>query len=69
MQPRSSGSRLLRVSEAADRLGLAPRSVWDLLARGVIPRVRLGRRATRIAEADLEKFIAKARGEAKGEQS
>lgn len=49
--------RLLRPIEVAQVLGISRRAVFDLFGRG-LPQVRVGPRATRVLEADLEKFIA-----------
>jgi len=45
------------VPEAARLLGLAPRTAWQLVARGAWPVVRVGRR-TLVRRADLEAFLA-----------
>lgn len=58
-------NRLLRVSECADRLGLSVRSLWNLIADGKLPAVRISRRATRVLESDLEKFILQLKDQAR----
>jgi len=41
----ADGSRLvLTVAEAADRLGISSDLAYDLVARGALPSLRLGRR-------------------------
>lgn len=55
--PACSGPRLLRVPEAAAHLGLAPRTVWALIAQGRIEVIRLGARATRIPADAVTRFI------------
>lgn len=56
--------RLLSLNEAAERLGLCHWTVRKWLARGRLPFHRVGSRAIRIAESDLEKLIAAGRHEA-----
>jgi excisionase family DNA binding protein len=53
--------RLLKPAEVAQALGVSRRTVWDLLERGDLPRIKIAKRATRIAEADLDAFIASRR--------
>lgn len=50
----------LRVAEVADLLGVSSRFVWSLLSDQRLRAVRLGRRATRIARADLDAYLATA---------
>lgn len=47
---------LLRVDEAAVWLGLSKRTMYELLSRGEIPSVQIGR-SRRIAFAALERFV------------
>lgn len=54
-------SRLLKVVEFARFVGLSERSIWAAIASGQVAVVRLGRRATRIEEAELVRFIERAR--------
>lgn len=49
--------RLLRINEAADRLGLQPSTVRKLIRSGEIPSVRPTRRAVRVREEDIEALI------------
>jgi excisionase family DNA binding protein len=49
--------RLLRIDEAAFRLGLQPSTVRKKIARGEIPAVRPTRRAVRVRETDVERLI------------
>ncbi|HVB13762.1 MAG TPA: helix-turn-helix domain-containing protein [Candidatus Dormibacteraeota bacterium] len=48
--------RLLRVEEAAERLGLSRSFAWMLVSRGELGAVKLGRR-TLVSEAELARFI------------
>ncbi len=48
-----SMSRLIRVDEAADRLGLSPVTVRRMLSTGELPCVRPRPRAVRVREEDL----------------
>jgi excisionase family DNA binding protein len=50
--------RLLTPEEAANRLGIAPRTLREWLRSGKLPGVKLGR-LWRIRETDLKAFIAK----------
>lgn len=52
--------RLLTPEEAADKLGIAPRTMREWLRRSKLPGVKLGR-LWRVRETDLEAFIIKSR--------
>lgn len=56
--------RLLRVSTVATRLDCSVRTVWHLIALGKLTAVRIGRRSTRIEEAEVERFVTDARRQA-----
>jgi excisionase family DNA binding protein len=47
---------LLTVKEVARRLAVSESKAYDLVARGEIPCVELGRNV-RVSEADLERFV------------
>ena|SRR6185295_11594278 len=49
--------KLLTVPEAADRLRLQPSTVRKWLFERRLPYVRVGRRAVRIREIDIEKLL------------
>lgn len=49
---------LVRVDEAARLLSLARSTVYDLINTGVLPVVRVRRRAVRIPLKALEDFVA-----------
>jgi len=51
------GSQLLTVSATAARLALSPLTVRRLIAAGRLPAVRVGRRAVRVTENDLEALV------------
>jgi excisionase family DNA binding protein len=53
---RSIGRGLLRIDEAAEWLGLSKRKTYELVWRGEIPSVYIGR-SRRIAVAALEHFV------------
>jgi excisionase family DNA binding protein len=57
--------RLLTASEAAARLGVAPKTIYAWASRPVgqrpLPSVRLGERLVRFRVEDLEAFIAAGR--------
>ncbi len=46
--------RLLRIEEAAERLGLRPSTVRKLIYLGQIPAVHPTKRAVRVREEDVE---------------
>jgi excisionase family DNA binding protein len=51
--------RLLRIDEAADRLGLRPGTIRTMIRTGRLPVVRpTGRRAVRVREEDVRALIA-----------
>jgi len=54
-------SRLLSIPETAERLGISRTSVYTLLGNGELERRTVGR-SVKIAEEDVESFIAR-RGE------
>ena len=49
--------RLLRIKEAAHRLGLRPSTVRKLIHLGQIPAVQPTKRAVRVREEDVEALI------------
>jgi excisionase family DNA binding protein len=51
-------SRLLTIPEAAERLRMSRTSVYKLLGNGELERRNVGR-SVRIAEEDVERFIAR----------
>ena len=60
MQPikHDTPDTLLKIAEAADRLGISQRKLWRLLAIGAIAAVRVGARGTRIKSAVLTQYLA-----------
>jgi excisionase family DNA binding protein len=54
--------RLLRVDEAATRLGIGRTKTWELVNRGELRSVRIGR-AVRIVAADVDRFVVELAGE------
>lgn len=52
--------RLLKIQDAADRLGCSTRAVWRLAASGQLPVIRMQGLGTRIREADLDAMIRSA---------
>ena len=53
---------MLRVKDAAKRLGISESLVYELCAAGALPHARIGRPGSRgcirIAEADVDAFLA-----------
>ena len=49
--------RYLKVPEAADRLAIGRTHAYDLITRGLLPHVRIGR-SVRIPERALEEYLA-----------
>ena len=52
--------RLVTITTAADWLGLSRSKLYELLAAGELPTVRIGR-SRRIAVTDLEAFVERRR--------
>ena len=50
-------TQLLTVPEAAQRLGISPRKMWQLISEGQIHAVHIGSRSTRILESEIEDFV------------
>lgn len=53
-------TRWLGTSEAAERLGVVPRTLYRLIDEGQIPAYRMGR-VFRVKESDLDAFLEKMR--------
>jgi excisionase family DNA binding protein len=53
--------RLVDRSEAADRLGVSTDTVRRLARDGYLSEIRVGRRAVRIPEGDVDRHIARRR--------
>jgi len=56
--------RFLTVPQVAQWTTWSTRTIWEMLARGELTRIRLGRRCTRIDAAEVERLIERARGRA-----
>lgn len=55
--PKATDSvRWLGTTEAAERLGVVPRTLYRLIDEGLIPAYKLGR-VIRLKEADLDAFL------------
>ena len=54
---------LLRIPEVCSRLGLGRSTVYELIRRGDLPTIRIGR-AVRVPTAGLETWIAERRSSA-----
>lgn len=52
-----TGAALLNVAEAAERLGLSPFTVRTWIARRRIAFVKVGPRAVRISEAEIDRLV------------
>jgi excisionase family DNA binding protein len=50
--------RLLTVTEAAERLSVSRRTVFTWIALGRLKALHLGRRTTRIEEAEIARFLS-----------
>jgi len=48
--------RLLSMPEAAELLSVSPRTIANLIRRGILPKVKVGR-ATRVRLSDLERLV------------
>ena len=49
--------KLLRVSEAAETLSIGRSHAYELVLRGDIPSVRVGKRSRRVPVASLDAYI------------
>lgn len=56
----ATGIRWLGTTEAADMLGVVPRTLYRLIDEGRLPAYRMGR-VYRIKESDLDAFIESTR--------
>lgn len=50
-------NKLLRIKTVADRLCITPRAVYNLIAEGKLPGVRVTEHSLRIREKDLEEYL------------
>jgi excisionase family DNA binding protein len=57
IEPQSEQKLLLTIPEAAYRLGMGRSFVYELVLKGEIPSIKLGR-ARRVPVAALEQFVA-----------
>lgn len=48
---------LLKVVDVARRLSVTERRVWQLISEGSLKAVRLSKRATRISEGELNRYL------------
>jgi excisionase family DNA binding protein len=51
----------LKVTEAAELLGLPKTRAYELIQQGQLPAVRIGERSIRINQAELERFLLETR--------
>lgn len=58
--------RLLKIQDAAERLGCSTRAVWRLAASGQLLVIRMPGVGTRVREADLDAMIRAAAKPASG---
>jgi excisionase family DNA binding protein len=54
--PAMSDTRWLGTTEAAERLGVVPRTLYRMINEGQIPAYKMGR-VIRVKESDLETFL------------
>lgn len=50
--------RLLTAKEAARKLHISPRKLWDMVAANEVPHIRIGTRSVRFSPAALDQWIA-----------
>jgi excisionase family DNA binding protein len=62
MQNSGDGRRLLKVSEACQRLGIGRTQMYRMIREGVVPAVRLGesKRGIRLRVEDLDEWARRA---------
>ena len=53
-----SEKKLLTVLETANRLSLGKSKTWELIQKGLLKPIRIGR-AVRIPASEVERFVAK----------
>lgn len=58
MHSEQEPSLALRPAQAARAIGVSPRQLWSLTARGEIPVVRVGRRCVLIRVSALNDWLA-----------
>ena len=58
--PMSEAIRWLGTTEAAERLGVVPRTLYRLINDGQIPAYKMGR-VIRVKESDLDSFLEETR--------
>ncbi len=56
--PKPKEARLLRVAEAAERLSCSTSTIYEMLDRGELPLVRLGKGAKRVPAVAIERLGA-----------
>lgn len=54
--PAAEPGRLLKCDEVCTRLGIKKRKFWIMIEQGVLPRVKLGARSTRVPEEAVNKL-------------
>ena len=54
--PRTDAIRWLGTTEAAERLGVVPRTLYRMIDEGAIPAYKMGR-VIRVKESDLDAFL------------
>ncbi len=52
-------NKLLRIKTVADRLCITPRAVYNLIAEGKLPGVRVTEKSLRVKEKDLEEYLGR----------
>jgi len=52
-------SRLLKIEQVAERLGVCRESVWRYIRKGKLKAIKLSARNFRVAEKDLNYFLKK----------
>ena len=62
-----AGKRLLTVGEVAHRLGLSRSFTYELILKGEIPSIKIGR-ARRVAAGVLEEYVARLAREAEAKE-
>ena len=57
----SNPTSWLSVKDIAELFGLKPKTIYERVADGVLPAVRLGPRTLRIERSELDKFVERGR--------
>ncbi len=61
METEAREKEWMKVPEAAEWLGIPRSRMYDLVAKGSVPAVRIGERSIRLNRRELERFLVEER--------